>query len=101
MGLQDKPIAARTKEKLKTVKNKVLHNDGFFYTLLRSSLSSQLCGWIDTLTAFLIFSLLDLSAWLSTAIGAFVGGVFNCIINYRFTFHAYGVDIRAALVKFA
>lgn len=88
-------------KKLSRIGDKILHNDGFFFTLLRSSVSSQLCGWIDTITSFLVFSLLDLSAWLSTAIGAFVGGVFNCIINYRFTFHAYGVDWRAALAKFA
>lgn len=87
--------------KFERVKDKILHNDGFFFTLLRSSVSSQVCGWIDTITSFLVFSLLDLSAWLSTAIGAFIGGVFNCIINYRFTFHAYGVDWRAALAKFA
>ena len=87
--------------KLYRIKDKVLHNDGFFFTFLRSSVSSQVCGWIDTITSFLVFSLLDLSAWLSTAIGAFVGGVFNCIINYKFTFHAYGVELRAALAKFA
>ena len=83
------------------IKKKLLYSDGFFFTLLRSSLSSQLCGWIDTLTALLFFAVFDLSAWLSTAIGAFVGGVLNCVINYRFTFHAQGVMWRAALTKFA
>lgn len=92
--------AGKAKQNISQVKDKLLHNDGFFFTLLRSSVSSQLCGWIDTITAFLVFAFLDLSAWLSTAIGAFVGGIFNCIINYRFTFHAYGVDWRAALTKF-
>ncbi len=98
MGLQDnKP----EKKQLSAVKKKILYNDGFFFTLLRSSVSSQLCGWIDTLTAFLVFSLLDLTPWLSTAIGAFVGGVCNCIINYKYTFHAKGVEWRTALTKFA
>lgn len=87
--------------KLALIKKKFLHSDGFFYTLMRSSLSSQICGWIDTFTGFLVFALFNLSAWLSTAIGAFVGGVCNCYVNYRFTFHAYGVDWRAALAKFA
>lgn len=91
----------KAKQQLQHVKDKVLHNDGFFYTLLRSGVSSQVCGWIDMLTSFLVFALLDLSAWLSTAIGAFVGGVFNCIINYKFTFHAVGVAWRTALTKFA
>ena len=82
------------------LKEKVIHSDGFFFTLVRSSMSSQLCGWIDTITSFLVFSLFNLTAWLSTAIGAFVGGILNCIINYRFTFHAVGVDWRVALTKF-
>ena len=85
---------------LTKIKEKILHSDDFFFTLLRSSVSSQICGWIDTLTAFLVFALLDLSAWLSTAIGAFVGGVFNYIINYRFTFHADNVKWRVAVSKF-
>lgn len=91
---------AKAKQQIAQVKEKILHSDGFFFTLLRSSVSSQLCGWIDTITAFLVFSLAHLTPFLSTAIGAFVGGVFNCIINYRFTFHAYGVQWRIALVKF-
>lgn len=90
-----------TNARLKQAKQKILHNDGFFFTLLRSSVSSQICGWIDTIIAFLSFSLLHLTPFLSTAIGAFIGGVLNCIINYRFTFHAYGVDWRAALFKFS
>lgn len=87
--------------RLAKAKDKILHNDGFFYTLLRSSVSSQLCGWIDTLSSFLAFWLLHLTPFLSTAIGAFIGGVLNCIINYKFTFHAFGVDWRAALAKFS
>lgn len=90
----------KSKLKLNKIKEKILHSDGFFFTLVRSSMSSQLCGWIDTLTSFLVFSLFDLTAWLSTAIGAFVGGILNCIINYRFTFHAVGVEWRVALTKF-
>lgn len=101
MGSQAKSSPDKDKQQLSRIKDKILHNDGFFYTFLRSGVSSQLCGWIDTLTSFLVFALLNLSPWLSTAIGAFVGGVCNCIINYKFTFHAVGVVWRAALVKFA
>lgn len=86
--------------RLAKVKDKILHSDGLFFTLIRSSMSSQLCGWIDFLVSFLVFSFIGLSAWLSTAIGAFVGGILNCIINYKFTFHAFGVDWRVAFTKF-
>lgn len=101
MGPQERENSPNKKQKLAVIKKKFLHSDGFFFTLMRSSVSSQICGWIDTFTGFLVFALFDLSAWLSTAIGAFVGGICNCYVNYKFTFHAYGVDWRAALAKFA
>ena len=79
-----------------------LHNDGFFYTLLRSGISAQICGWIDMLVSFMLFALIHLTPWLSTALGAFTGGIFNCIINYRYAFHAHNKNVsrRAVTVKF-
>ncbi len=100
MAGQGAEQSGTAKKNLSKFKDKVLNNDGFFYTLLRSSVSSQLCGWLDTLTAFLVFALFDLTPFLSTAIGAFIGGVANFIINYKYTFHAFGVDWRAAITKF-
>ncbi|MBO5444263.1 MAG: GtrA family protein [Muribaculaceae bacterium] len=82
------------------LRDKFLHSDGLIFTMLRSGASSQICGWIDMLVSFVSFSLLGLTPWLSTAIGAFVGGILNCMVNYRFTFHAKGVAWRAALTKF-
>lgn len=96
-GQQPQPSAEK---KLAQVKDKILHNDGFFYTLLRSSVSSQICGWLDTLLSYLAFQFLHFTPFLSTAIGAFIGGICNCYINYRYTFHAKGVDIRVALFKY-
>lgn len=99
--MEETSKTTEVKKHLSDATDKILHNDGFFYTFLRSSVSSQLCGWIDTLSAFIAFSLLDLSAWWSTAVGAFIGGIFNCIINYKFTFHAKGIEWRSALTKYA
>lgn len=89
-----------TRIQLNSIKDKFLHNDGFVFTLLRSGASSQLCGWIDMLVSFVLFAFCHLTPWLSTATGALVGGIFNCIINYRFTFHSRGVDWRAVITKF-
>lgn len=100
MAGQEKAQAGTGKKNISQLKDKILNNDGFFFTLIRSSVSSQLCGWLDTLTAFLVFALFDLTPFLSTAIGAFIGGVANFIINYKYTFHAFGVDWRAAITKF-
>lgn len=87
---------------LNDAREKLLHNDGFFYTLLRSGISAQICGWIDMLVSFMLFALIHLTPWLSTAIGAFTGGIFNCIINYRYAFHAHNKNVsrRAVTVKF-
>lgn len=88
------------KETIEKAKDKVLHNDGLGFTFLRSTISSQVCSWVDMLTSFILFSVCNLTPWLSTATGAFVGGICNCIVNYKFTFHAQGVLWRAAIVKF-
>lgn len=88
------------KETLEKAKDNVLHNDGIVFTFLRSTISSQVCSWIDMLTSYVLFAFANLTPWLSTATGAFVGGICNCIVNYKFTFHAKGVEWKAAIVKF-
>lgn len=88
------------KRRLHKVTEQLLHDDGVVFTLLRSGASSQLCGWVDMLVSFVLFAFCDMTPWMSTATGAFVGGVFNCIINYRFTFHARDVAWRAVITKF-
>lgn len=86
--------------KIDKVGDKLLHNDGFIYTFLRSGVSSQASGWVDFAVSFVFFAWVNLAPWLSTAIGALAGGIVNCIINYRFTFHATGVSKKAVAVKF-
>lgn len=88
------------KKRLHKVADHFIHDNGVVFTLLRSGASAQLCGWIDMIVSFVFFAFLDATPWLSTATGAFVGGIFNCVINYRFTFHAHDVDWRAVVTKF-
>ena len=52
------------------------------------------------LIGFVLFAWAGLTPWLSTALGAFCGGVVNCILNYKFTFHADNCDWRAVIVKY-
>lgn len=85
---------------IKRVGDNLLHNDGLIYTFLRSAVSSQASGWTDFCVSFVFFAWVHCTPWLSTAIGAVAGGIVNCIINYRFTFHADGVDKRAVAVKY-
>lgn len=89
------------KNSLKKIGDKALHNNSLGWTFLRSIFSSQVASWVDMLLSFALFSLFDFSPWVSTAAGAIAGGVINCIINYRLTFHAQGVSWRAVVVKYA
>lgn len=70
-------------------------------TFLRSIVASQTASWVDMGLGFALFAWLDLMPWLSTAIGAFAGGVINCIINYRFTFHTSNLSWKSVIVKYA
>lgn len=88
-------------DKLRQLKDNFVNNPSLTITFLRSSLSSQIASWIDMGVGFVFFALVHLYPWLATAIGAVFGGVVNCAINYRFTFHAQDVPVKAVAVKYA
>lgn len=88
------------KKHLKTLYDKVMHSDSLAFTFMRSAISSQAASWVDLGTGFVLFAFVGLTPWLSTATGALAGGVINCIINYRFTFHAQGCPWVAVAVKY-
>ncbi len=87
-------------EAVKALGSKALKSDSLFFTFLRSTVSSQAASWLDMALSFVLFSVAGLSPWLSTALGAVFGGVVNCIINYKFTFHADGCPWKAVIVKY-
>ncbi|MDE5902585.1 MAG: GtrA family protein [Muribaculaceae bacterium] len=91
----------REKVKKSEVADKLINSNGLVFTFLRSAVSSQAASWIDMGMSFVLFAWVGLGAFLSTAIGAFLGGVVNCVINYKFTFHAEGTPWRAVVVKYA
>lgn len=83
------------------VLHKLLHSDSVVFTFLRSIVSSQAASWVDLGLGFLLFHCLGFEPWLATAMGAICGGVVNCAINYRFTFHAQDCPVAAVVVKYA
>ncbi len=85
---------------LKKIGNNLLTSDSLLPTFLRSVVSSQAASWTDMALSFVLFAWGNLVPWLATAIGAVAGGVVNCIINYKFTFHADGCPWRAVIVKY-
>ena len=88
------------------LKHKFLHGGGLVSTFLRSSVSSQVASWIDLGMSMLFYSFVFIAldpfyrSNLSVAVGAIAGGVVNCCINYRFTFHAAGQSVKAVGVKY-
>lgn len=88
-------------ENISRLKNRFLNGGDIVTTFLRSSISSQIASWIDMGVGFVFFAFIHLAPWLSTAIGAVCGGIVNCCINYRFTFHASDVPVKAVAVKYS
>lgn len=91
---------------IKQVGDKVLHSNGIIFTFMRSIVSSQAGSWVDLGSRMLFYSIILVGvdqfyrSNLSVAIGAILGGVVNCIINYKFTFHAAGQSVKAVIVKY-
>ena len=77
-----------------------VHSNSFTYTALRSTLSAQVSGWIDFATSFAMFAWVGFQPVYATAIGAVAGGVSNCIINFKFTYHKQGTAWDVVIVKF-
>lgn len=86
--------------KLKNLVRRFLNTDSVVVTFIRSSMSSQVCAWLDFIVSFVMFAWVGFKPIYSTAIGALTGGVANCIVNYKFTYRAMDVPWKAVIVKF-
>ncbi len=92
--------------KFKALTNRILHSDGLIYTFMRSFVSSQAGSWVDLGSRMLFFAFIlehidpFYRSNISVAIGAILGGVVNCVLNYKFTFHANGQSVKAVVVKY-
>lgn len=85
---------------LKKLIYKFLHTDSTVVTFIRSSMSSQVCAWLDFIVSFVMFAWVGLKPIYSTAIGALSGGIANCVVNYKFTYRAIDCPWKAVIVKF-
>lgn len=90
----------------KNVADKFLHGKGIF-TFLRSSVSSQIASWTDMGVCFVFYAWVfspmgtaPMRTFLATAIGLVVGGIVNCIVNYKFTFQADNCPVKAVAIKY-
>lgn len=88
-------------EKIKHIGSNIINSDQLVFTFIRSAGVAQAASWIDLGTAFVLFAFAHFAPWLSTALGALVGGIINCVLNYRFTFHGNSCPWKAVMVKYA
>ena len=86
--------------RFRRLKDRFVNGGDIVTTFLRSSIASQIASWIDMGVGFVFFAWVHLAPWVSTAIGAAAGGIVNCCINYKFTFHASDVPVKAVAVKY-
>lgn len=90
-------------KKIKDIGNKLLNSKSLVPTFLRSAVSSQASGWVDFIVSFVMFYWIfnQRLSWLATGIGVVAGGIVNCIMCYKFTFHADNCPWKAVVVKYA
>lgn len=89
--------------KIRHIGKQLLNSKSLVPTFLRSAVSSQASGWVDFIVGFVMFYWVfnQHMSWLATGIGVVAGGIVNCIICYKFTFHAENCPWKAVVVKYA
>lgn len=75
------------------------NSKGGFFMFLRAQFSSQMSSLIDFLTTIIIAKL-GLYYVYASFLGSVSGGIFNCFINYRWTFHAHNCRIKNVIFKY-
>ena len=82
------------------IANNLVHSENIAYLAIRSTISAQVASWCDFATAFVMFKWVGLYPIYATAIGAVVGGLTNCIINYKFTYPTQECSWRVVILKY-
>lgn len=84
----------------------LIQSDKIIHTFIRAQLSSGLSAIVDLGSRLLFFSIIlsylpeFYRANISVGIGTILGGVFQCVVNYKFTFHAKGHNLYNIALKF-
>lgn len=70
------------------------------FTFVKALLSSQIASLVDIIVTFLLVNLFGLYYVVSTFTGSVAGGIFNCILNYEWTFDFPDCPKRNIAVKY-
>ena len=69
-------------------------------TFCKAQLSAQFASLADFLTTFLLVNLFHLFYLYATFLGAIVGGIVNCVVNYKWVFRGQDVKMRFVALKY-
>ena len=73
---------------------------GGLFMFLRAQCSSQMATLFDFLVTILIVQCFDAYYVLASFLGAMCGGIFNCVINYKWTFRASDCKKKYVALKY-
>jgi putative flippase GtrA len=74
---------------------------GGIFMFLRAQFSSQASSVVDFLITILIVRCISIYYVYASLIGSVCGGIFNCIVNYRWTFRASDCKMKYVILKYA
>ena len=69
-------------------------------TFSKAQFSSWVSSGVDFCVTILLTEVFDVWYGTSTFIGAISGGITNCIINYKWVFHAMGMKKKNVALKY-
>lgn len=70
------------------------------FTFAKALLSSQASSLVDIVVTFLLANVFGLYYVVSTFVGSVSGGVFNCVVNYGWTFNSPDCPKKNIAVKY-
>ena len=85
--------------RIKNIPKKICKKDGFF-TFMRAQFSSQISSATDFLVTIVLAKVFDVYYVVATSLGAFVGGIVNCTVNYYWTFKSKECKKKYVLIKY-
>ena len=70
------------------------------WTFCKAQISAQVATIIDFAVSLFMAEVVGIWYLYSTFIGALSGGVFNCVVNYRWVFNAIGLKKKYVALKY-
>lgn len=71
-----------------------------FWLFCKAQLTAQAASVVDFCVSLLLTELFGLWYLYSTIVGAVCGGITNCVMNYRWVFHAEGMQKKQVARKY-